>query len=110
MARHMAGQDAPGVACALWRAQRGGTRLMPLPVDDEVCSAGLDGRLSALGERLHLLLESRLSDEAARVLFRELGELPLSVVAASADRLMDPVLAAGLTRATNALQCELRDA
>jgi LuxR family transcriptional regulator, regulator of acetate metabolism len=83
---------------------------MPLPVDDEVCSADLDGRLSALGERLRLLLGSRLNDEAARVLFGELGELPLSVVEASANRLMDPVLAAGLTRAANALQCELHDA
>ena len=67
---------------------------MPLPVDDEVCSADLDGRLSALGERLRLLLGSRPGDEAARVLFDELGELPLSVVEASANRLMDPVQAA----------------
>ena len=83
---------------------------MPLPVDDEVCSADLHGRLSALGERVRLLLGSRLSDEAARVLFDDLGELPLSVVEASANGLMDPVQAAGLTRAANALQCELHDA
>jgi LuxR family transcriptional regulator, regulator of acetate metabolism len=83
---------------------------MPLPVDDEVCSADLDGRLNALGERLRLLLGSRLSDEAARVLFDELGELPLSVVEASANRLVDPVQASELTRAANALQSELRDA
>ena len=83
---------------------------MPLPVDDEVCSADLHGRLSALGERLRLLLGSRLSDETARVLFDELGELPLSVVEASANGLMDPVQAAGLTLAANALQCELHDA
>ena len=44
------------------------------------------------------------------MLFDELGELPLSVVEASANRLMDPVQAAGLTRAANALQCELHDA
>lgn len=83
---------------------------MPLPVDDEVCSADLDGRLSALGERLRLLLGSRPGDEAARVLFDELGDLPLSVVEASANRLMDPVQASELTRAANALQCELHDA
>ena len=83
---------------------------MPSPVVDEVRSADLDGRLSALGERLRLLLGSRPSDEAARVLFDELGELPLSVVEASANRLMDPVQASGLTRAANALQCELHDA
>ncbi len=83
---------------------------MPLPVDDEVCPADLDGRLSTLGERLRLLLGSRPGDEAARALFDELGELPLSVVEASAHGLMDPVQAAGLTRAANALQCELHDA
>jgi DNA-binding CsgD family transcriptional regulator len=83
---------------------------MPLPVDDEVCSADLHGRLSALGERLRLLLGSRPGDEAARVLFDELGELPLSAVEASANGLMDPVQAVGLTRAANALQCELHDA
>ena len=83
---------------------------MPLPVDDEVCSADLDGRLSALGERLRLLLGSRPSDEAARVLFDELGELPLSVVDASANGLVDPAQASGLTRAANALQRELHDA
>ena len=44
------------------------------------------------------------------MLFDELGELPLSVVEASANGLMDPVQAAGLTRAANALQCELHDA
>ena len=66
---------------------------MPSPVVDEVRSADLDGRLSALGERLRLLLGSRPSDEAARVLFDELGELPLSAVEASANRLMDPVQA-----------------
>ena len=42
---------------------------MPLLVDDEVCSADLHGRLRALGERVRLLLASRLSDEVARVLF-----------------------------------------
>jgi DNA-binding CsgD family transcriptional regulator len=83
---------------------------MPSPVVDEARSADLDGRLSALGQGLRLLLGSRPSDEAARVLFDELGELPLSVVEASANRLMDPVRASGLTRAANALQCELHDA
>ena len=83
---------------------------MPLPVVDEVRSADLDGRLSALGERLRLLLGSRPGDEAARVLFDELGDLPLLVVEASANRLMDPVQASELTRAANALRCELHDA
>lgn len=83
---------------------------MPSPVVDEVRSADLDGRLSALSERLRLLLGSRPSDEAARVLFDELGDLPLSAVEASANRLMDPVQASGLTRAANALQRELHDA
>ena len=44
------------------------------------------------------------------MLFDELGEVPLSVVEASANHLMDPVQSAGLTRAANALQCELHDA
>ena len=83
---------------------------MPSPVVDEVRSADLDGRLSALGARLRLLLGSRPSEEAARVLFDELGELPLSAVEASANRLVDPVQASGLMRAANALQCELHDA
>lgn len=83
---------------------------MPSPVVDEVRSADLDGQLSVLAERLRLLLGSRPSDEPARVLFDELGELPLSVVEASADRLVDPVQASGLTRAANALQRELHDA
>ena len=83
---------------------------MPSPVVDEVRSADLDGRLSELSERLRLLLGSRPSDEAARVLFDELGELPLSAVEASANRLMAPVQASGLTRAANALQRELHDA
>ncbi len=83
---------------------------MPSPVVDEVRSADLDGRLSALGARLRLLLGSRLGDEAARVLFDELGDLLHCVVEASANRLVDPVQASELTRAANALQCELRDA
>ena len=83
---------------------------MPSPVVDEVRSADLDGRLSALSERLRLLLGSHPSDEAARVLFDELGELPLSAVEAPANRVLDPVRASGLTRAANALQCELHDA
>jgi LuxR family transcriptional regulator, regulator of acetate metabolism len=83
---------------------------MPSPVVDEIRSAGLDGRLSALGARLRLLLGSRPSDGAARVLFDELGELPLSVVEASVKHLVDPVQASGLMRAANALQCELHDA
>src|SRR5690348_2065312 len=83
---------------------------MPLPVDDEVCSADLDGRLNALGERLRLLPGSRPGDEAVRVLFDQLGELPLSMVEASANRLMDPVQASELTRVANTLQCELHDA
>jgi hypothetical protein len=62
---------------------------MPSPVVDEVRSADLDGRLSALGARLRLLLGSRPGDEAARVLFDELGELPHCVVEASANRLVD---------------------
>jgi hypothetical protein len=83
---------------------------MPSPVVDEVRSADLDRRLSALGARLRLLLGSCPSDEAARVLFDQLGELPHCVVEASANHLVDPVQASGLTRAANALQCELRDA
>ena len=83
---------------------------MPSPVVDEVRSADLDGRLSALGARLRLLLGSCPGDEAARVLFDELGELPHCVAEASANRLVDPVQASELTRAANALQCELRDA
>jgi len=83
---------------------------MPSPVVDEVRSADLDGRLSVLAERLRLLLGSRPSDEPARVLFDELGELPLAVVEAAANRLVDPVQASGLTRAANALQRELHDA
>jgi DNA-binding CsgD family transcriptional regulator/transcriptional regulator with GAF, ATPase, and Fis domain len=83
---------------------------MPSPVVDEVRSAGLDGRVSALGARLRLLLGSRPNDGAARVLLDELGELPLSAVEASAQRLVDPVQASGLMHAVNALQCELHDA
>ena len=44
------------------------------------------------------------------MLFDELGDLPLLVVEASANRLMDPVQASELTRAANALRCELHDA
>src|ERR1700691_5673928 len=110
MARHIAGGMRWVSSVHLRRAQRGGTRLMPSPVVDEVRSAGLDARLSALAERLRLLLGSRPSDEAARVLFDELGELPLSVVEASANHQVDPVQASGLMRAANALQCELHDA
>jgi len=83
---------------------------MPSPVVDEVRSADLDVRLSALDARLRLLLGSRPGDEAARVLFDQLGELPHCVVEASANRLVDPVQASELTRAASALQCELRDA
>ena len=83
---------------------------MPSPVVDEVRSADLDGRLSALAERQRVLLGSRPGDEAARVLYDQLGELPLSVVEASANRLVDPVQASGLTHAANALQRELHDA
>ena len=83
---------------------------MPSPVVDEVRSADLNGRLGALSERLRLLLRSRPNDVAARVLFDELGELPLSAVEASANHLMDPVQASELTRAANALQSELHDA
>jgi LuxR family transcriptional regulator, regulator of acetate metabolism len=83
---------------------------MPSPVIDEVRSAGLDGRVSALAVRLRLLLGSRPSDGAARMLLDELGELPLSAVEASAQRLVDPVQASELIRAVTALQCELHDA
>jgi DNA-binding CsgD family transcriptional regulator len=83
---------------------------MPSPVVDEVRSAGLDERVSALGARLRLLLGSRPSDGAARMLLDELGELPLAAVEASAQRLIDPVQASGLMRAVTALQCELHDA
>jgi GAF domain-containing protein len=83
---------------------------MPSPVVDEVRSAGLDERVSALGARLRLLLGSRSSDGAARMLLDELGELPLAAVEASAQRLIDPVQASGLMRAVTALQCELHDA
>jgi LuxR family transcriptional regulator, regulator of acetate metabolism len=83
---------------------------MPPPVVDEVRSADLDRRVSALGARLRLLLGSRPSDVAGQVLFDELGELPLSVVEASANRLVGPVQASGLMRAATALQCELHDA
>ena len=66
---------------------------MPPPVVDEVRSADLDRRVSAFGARLRLLLGSRPSDAAGQLLFDELGELPLSVVEASANRLVSPAQA-----------------
>src|ERR1700686_4715176 len=89
--------------------QRAGRGVMPPTVVDEVRPADLDGRVSALGVRLRLLLGSRPSDVAAQVLFDELGELPLSVVEASATRLVGPAQASGLMRAATALQRELHD-
>jgi LuxR family transcriptional regulator, regulator of acetate metabolism len=83
---------------------------MPPPAADQFRPADLDGRMSALGARLRLLLGSPPADVAAQDLFDELGELPLSVVAASASRLVGPAQASGLTRAAGALQCELHDA
>src|ERR1700677_4883217 len=110
MARHIAGGIRGLSSVHLSRAQRGGMRLMPSPVVDEVRSAGLDARLSALADRLRLLLGSRPSDEPARALFDELGELQLWVVEASANHQLDPVQASGLMHAANALQRELHDA
>src|SRR5712672_368296 len=89
-------------------ARRNG--LMPPPVIDEVRSSNLDGRVSALGARLRVLTESCPSDGAARVLYDELGELPLLAVEAWANRLVGPMQASGLMRAGAAFQCELRDA
>jgi len=71
---------------------------MPLPVVDEARSADMDRRLSALGARLRLLRGSRPGDVAVRALFDELGELPLSVVEASANRLVGPAQANDLMR------------
>jgi DNA-binding CsgD family transcriptional regulator len=82
---------------------------MPLPVVDEARSADMDRRLSALGARLRLLRGSRPGDVAVRALFDELGELPLSVVEASANRLVGPAQANNLMRAAAALQGELHD-
>ena len=80
------------------------------PVVDEVCSSVLDGRVSALGSRLRLLLGSQPSDVAGRALFDELGELPLSVVEASASRLLNPEQARGLMDTATAMQGGLHDA
>src|ERR1700681_3082746 len=80
------------------------------PVVDEVCSSVLDGRVSSLGSRLRLLLGSLPSDVAGRALFDEFGELPASVVDASASRLLNPQQARGLVEAATALQGELHDA
>ena len=83
---------------------------MPPPVVDEVRPATLGGRVSTLGAQVRLLIGSRPSDGAWRVLFDELGELPLGAVEAWANRLLGPAQASGLIHAAVALQCELHDA
>jgi len=83
---------------------------MPLPAVDEARSANLDERLSALGARLRQLLASRPDDVAVRVLFDELGELPLSVAEAAANQVAGPAQARDVLRVAAAWQGELHDA
>jgi len=83
---------------------------MPLPAVDEARSANLDERLSALGARLRQLLASRPDEIAVRALFDELGELPLSLAEAAADRLVGPAQAGDIIRAVAGWQSELHDA
>jgi DNA-binding CsgD family transcriptional regulator len=83
---------------------------MPLPAVDEARSANLDERLSALGARFSQLLASRPDDTAVRALFDELGELPLSLAEAAADRLVGPAKACDIIRAVAGWQSELHDA
>jgi LuxR family transcriptional regulator, regulator of acetate metabolism len=83
---------------------------MPAIDTDAVCFTYLTDRLDALATRLGVLLASQTTDDAARTLCDELGDMGLWIAEASASRLVDSDQARHSIETVTALQSELRRA